>query len=242
MLNSMTLDGLACVGKTTVSRILANNMGWKTFSTGLLYRVFAFECLEEKVDVSKQEEVLAYLFQTRPRIRLVDDKNSPGGTVIVVTRGENGAEKVFQQSEECLQTDPIAQAASIVSGVPEVRRLLFDIQRNIGLEENIILDGRDCGTVVLPEARMKVFLKADPLVRARRKLGTSASEHQVRTLAESLSTRDTREMTRAISPLVPAKDAIIVDTTHMDIMEVVQLLEKEWEQKRGTRFSGREER
>ena len=142
-----------------------------------------------------------------------------------------GQQKVISQGNDVsgkIRTPEVSMAASKVSAIPEVRAFLFDLQKKIAAENNIIMDGRDIGTVVLPDAQLKIFLTASAEERARRRFAELKDTEGVtfESILADIIKRDENDMNRAVSPLKQADDAVLVDTTEMTIEEVIALLEK----------------
>ena len=207
---NVAIDGPAGAGKSTVSRAAAKTVGYIYVDTGALYRAVGVNALRKGIDTKDKPAVAASL--TDISVDLVF---------------ENGEQKVLLNGENVsteIRTPPASMAASDVSAVPEVRAFLFDLQRDIAKRNNCIMDGRDIGTVVLPDAKVKIFLTASPEERATRRYkeliekGTDVKYEDV--LAELIE-RDYNDSHREIAPLKPAEDGVILDTTGLSLEESV---------------------
>ncbi|MBK1788053.1 (d)CMP kinase [Prauserella cavernicola] len=214
----VALDGPSGTGKTTVARMLAAELGAGFLDTGAMYRVVALSALREGVDLADADAVAA--LARRVQVGIGTD---PGQSRVLLD-GDDVAEQI--------RTEPVNVAVSPVSAVPEVRRLLVAGQREIiasvlGSAGGIVVDGRDIGTVVAPDAPLKVFLTASAEVRAaRRTAQDSAAGRQADTEAvlASVRRRDELDTTRATSPLRAADDAEVLDTSELTIDQVVAAL------------------
>ena len=205
-MTAIAIDGPAGAGKSTVARKLAEHLGWTYVDTGAMYRAVALAALDSGIDLD-DEEALSRLALDLP-LELID------GRWILRGRDISGA----------IRSPEIARAASHVARSPGVRRAMVARQRDTARTGDVVMEGRDIGSVVLPDADLKVFLTASLDERARRRDSESDSSGPG-TLAgvkKALEMRDTADATRSISPLVPAPEAIEVDTTDLAIEEVVQ--------------------
>jgi len=188
----ITIDGPAAVGKTSLGRVLARHFGCLFVETGKMYRAVALG-LDRGLNLDE--------------IDITMDKD---GRFLL-----NG-----EDVTDLLHTPKLDQESSRVATKPKVREKLVAIQRKIAASFDVVMEGRDIGTVVLPEAGVKIFLKANPLERAKRRANQRKATDLSTTLNEIL-TRDVRDRTRAISPLNPARDAIIIDTDRKSLAEVI---------------------
>lgn len=204
----MAIDGPAGAGKSTLARRIAAKLGYLYIDTGAMYRAVALWALRAKVALSDMHrlEQLA----NEARIEFVPAK----GTVLL-----NG-----EDVSEAIRAPEISEAASEVSLVPAVRRAMVRKQREIGEQASVVMEGRDIGSVVFPNATVKIFLDAQPEVRAERRASESSLPAEV--VAKQISERDQRDRTRAESPLVQAPDAVYVDTTGLSVDEVEAALLK----------------
>lgn len=207
---NVAIDGPAGAGKSTISRAAAKAIGFIYVDTGALYRTVGVNALRKGIDTKDKAAVAATL-----------------GDISVDLVFENGEQKVLLNGEnvsEEIRTPPASMAASDVSAVPEVRAFLFDLQRDIAKRNNCIMDGRDIGTVVLPDARVKIFLTASPESRAMRRykeLIEKGSQVEYKDVLEDLIQRDYNDSHREIAPLKPAEDGVIVDTTNLNLEESI---------------------
>jgi cytidylate kinase len=208
--NLITIDGPSGSGKGTVCHILAKKLNWHLLDSGALYRILAFAALQEKVELDDQVQ-LAEL-----ALNLDVSFVSNGIAVDTFLAGENVGDK--------LRTETVAQAASQVASIQEVRDALLARQKAFYQEPGLIADGRDMGTVVFPEAPVKVFLDASAEERAQRRFNQLQAKGFSVNIAQILSEikeRDFRDRNRAVAPLRPAEDAVVIDSTSLTIDEVV---------------------
>ena len=214
----VAVDGTAGSGKSSVSRGAAQILGMRYLDTGAMYRAAALWCLRHGVDVDDPAAVAAVA--QRPQIVV---GTSPAHSAIQVD-GEDAT--------TAIRTPEVTAAVSAVSAVPEIRAQMVAEQRHVVAQSaadgvGIIVEGRDIGTVVLPDADIKVFLQADPQVRAaRRAAEDSARGHSadVSATAAALQQRDEADSGRAVSPLVQADDAVVLDATHDDLPTMIDRL------------------
>jgi len=203
---TIAIDGPSGAGKSTVARHVAERLGLRYLDSGALYRAVALSAIEAGVDASDaaaMEHLLAGL-----RVSLATD----GRRVLV-----NGRDVTDR-----LRSEEVSQAASKVSSQPSVRSFLIDVQRAAATAPGVVVEGRDMGTVVFPDANVKVFLDADPDERARRRaaeLGVDAALPRIRA---DMAERDRRDRSRPIAPLVAAPDALRIDSTGLTIKQVVE--------------------
>lgn len=207
---NVAIDGPAGAGKSTISRAAAKAVGFIYVDTGALYRTVGVNALRKGIDTKNKPAVAATL-----------------GDITVDLVFENGEQKVLLNGEDVsdeIRTPPASMAASDVSAVPEVRAFLFDLQRDIAKRNNCIMDGRDIGTVVLPDAKIKIFLTASPESRAMRRykeLIEKGTQVEYNDVLEDLIQRDYNDSHREIAPLKPAEDGVIVDTTNLNLEESI---------------------
>jgi cytidylate kinase len=207
----VAIDGPAGAGKSTVARALAQRFGLLNLESGAMYRAFALKALEAGVatgDVGALE-ILAH--STEVRLEPGDD----GNRVLL-----DGADVTGQ-----LRTPAITAAASEVSVHPPIRRWLVTLQQALGARGNVVMEGRDIGTVVFPNAPVKIFLDASPEKRGERRYeqnrGSEATQQLPTAVLAEIRERDRRDRTRADSPLRPAPDAVIIDSTDLSLDEVI---------------------
>jgi cytidylate kinase len=209
----VAIDGPAGAGKSTVSRRLAEALGYRYVDTGAMYRIIGVLAAEQHLDFSDTAALAALCDATT--IEFVERD----GRIRTVGNGRDLSDPI--------RTTEAAQLASKVSAVPVVRERLVAKQREMGAGGGVVMEGRDIGTVVFPDAAVKVFLDAAPRERARRRASESpdgATPAAIERMAEEISERDARDRGRAHSPLRPAADAIVMDTTHNSIDHVVREL------------------
>ena len=208
---NVAIDGPAGAGKSTVSRAAAKAVGYIYVDTGALYRAVGVNALRKGIDTKDKPAVAASL-----------------ADISVDLVFENGEQKVLLNGENVsaeIRTPPASMAASDVSAVPEVRAFLFDLQRDIAKRNNCIMDGRDIGTVVLPDAKVKIFLTASPEERATRRykeLIEKGTDVKYEDVLSELIERDYNDSHREIAPLKPAEDSVLFDTTGNTLEESVQ--------------------
>ena len=217
---AVAIDGPSGAGKSTISRILARELGFVYVDTGALYRAVGFYMLSRGIDPAQTEAVTAALSE-----------------LTVELRYENGEQQVRVNGEvpgDRLRTPEVSMAASAVSANPAVRQFLLDTQRRIAASENVIMDGRDIGTVVLPQAGLKIFLTASAEDRAKRRyaeLREKGMDVTFDAVLSDMKKRDYDDSHRAAAPLRPAPDAKTVDTTGNTLEQSVALLKslvEEW--------------
>jgi len=209
----IAIDGPVGSGKSTLARRVAAMLGYIYIDTGAMYRSVALKALRHGVPLEASDRLTALAGETRIDLRAFD-----------------GTQQVFLDGEDvtaAIRTPDVAQAASKVAVVPGVRKVLVAEQRRAGEKGGVVMEGRDIGSVVFPDAQLKIFLTASPEVRAERRW----REHQqkgdaidlARTL-EEVHERDRRDRERTTSPLVRAQDAVVVDSTAMEPEEVARLV------------------
>ena len=212
-MKAIAIDGPAGAGKSTIAKRAAAELGFIYVDTGALYRSIGYYMAMAGADTSKAQEVIPRLKEITVELRFIN------GVQRVLVNGEDVSEKI--------RTPKMSMHASNVSAIPEVREFLFDLQKDIARKNNVVMDGRDIGTVVLPDADVKIFLTASPEDRARRRL----HEHEKRgekisfeQLLEEVKQRDYNDSHRAAAPLCRADDAILLDTTGNGLETSVELV------------------
>jgi len=206
------IDGPSGAGKGTLSQSLATQLGWHLLDSGALYRVVGFASQQKGVPLEDESAVAAVA-------RELDVAFQPSDVgVLVLLEGQNVTSAV--RSEEG------GRGASIVAALPEVRTALLSRQQKMARPPGLIADGRDMGTVVFPDAELKLFLTASPEARAQRRFhqlqGQEGSDTLARLLGD-IQARDARDEARAVSPLRPAEDAVVIDSTALSAHEVLEL-------------------
>ena len=198
----IALDGPSASGKTSVAKIIAKELGIVYVDTGALYRTVGYYVRSKNVDPKDAEGVTALL----PEIRI--EVKYEGGVQCVYLNGENLGDKIRQPE--------ISMYASAVSAIPSVRSFLLETQKSIARENSVVMDGRDIGTVILPDADVKFFMTASDEARAVRRqaeLEEKGEKVTVEEVRKALSARDEQDRTRNIAPAVPAEDAIMLDNS-----------------------------
>jgi cytidylate kinase len=210
----VTIDGPAGAGKTTVSKLLAQRLGYRYIDTGALYRGIALAALEAGI-APDDDIALAQLCR-----QLTMD----------LIKCDEGLRLMLNSKDvtDHIRTPQVTMMASAASARPVVRDFLLEIQRSMGAEKAVVLEGRDMGTVVFPNADMKFFLDADPKLRAKRRFEElqvkNGQSPSLSTVEKEMQSRDKNDSTRSVAPLEPAKDAIHIDSTHMTIEQVVAVM------------------
>lgn len=208
---SIAIDGPAGAGKSTIAKQIASQIGFVYVDTGAMYRAIALFFLRKGVD-GKDRETIASLCPEIEVSLAYDDE----GKQQVILNGENVTP--FIREEE------VGKMASVTSAIPEVRAALLDLQRNMALTTDILMDGRDIGTHVLPDASLKIYLTASSAIRAKRRfdeLCAKGVDCDLDQIEQDIILRDKQDMEREIAPLRQAEDAVLVDSSHMTIEEVV---------------------
>ena len=213
---SIAIDGPAGAGKSTLARQAAREMGYLYVDTGAIYRTVALKVLRAGVSVDDAEQV-------KPLLK---------GLNIRMDYGADGAQRMFLDDEDvstAIREHQVSGLASHVAALPDVRAFLLDFQRQQAREHSVVMDGRDIGTVVLPDADVKVFLTAAPESRAQRRLlelEQRGQEADYDTILRDIIARDEMDRSRPIAPLRQAEDAVLLDTTHLNLEESLQALLK----------------
>lgn len=209
---TIAIDGPAGAGKSTIASRLARKLGYVNLESGAMYRALALKAIQSDVSFDDEPALVGLVGDLRIRL-----EPTIGGNRVLM-----GKQDVSHRIRE---TD-VTRAASRVSVHPKVREWMVAHQREMGAGGGVIMEGRDIGTKVFPNADLKIFLDADPEVRGQRRLlQDPASGVSVEAIAAELRERDRRDRTRAVSPLVPAADAIHLDTTALSEDEVLQHIE-----------------
>ena len=212
---NIAIDGPAGAGKSTIARSLASKLGYIYVDTGALYRAVGVNAMRGGADTKNPEQVCATLEGADVSLRFVD-----------------GEQRVFLGEEDvsvAIRTPEASMAASNVSAIPAVREFLFSLQRDIAEKNNCIMDGRDIGTVVLPDAKIKIFLTASARARADRRykeLVEKGQDVDYDSILADIEQRDYQDSHREIAPLKQADDAILVDTTELDLEGSIEYMLK----------------
>jgi cytidylate kinase len=207
----VAIDGPAGAGKSTLARRVAAKLGAVYIDTGAMYRAVALAALRSNTPLDNAERLAALAGQA-------DIRFEPGGSSVLLD-GEDVS--------EAIRRPEISPAASRISAIPGVRRVLVGKQREMGASGSVVMEGRDIGTVVFPRAEVKIFLDANPEVRAARRireLEEKGPAPPAAEIAREIRERDRRDSTRADSPLVRASDAVLLDTTALSLDEVERVI------------------
>ena len=208
---NIAIDGPAGAGKSTAAKGAAKALGFIYVDTGALYRAVGVAALRRGIKTDDGQAVAAVLPELRVELAFAD------GEQRVLLNGEDVSDEI--------RLPEASMAASNVSAIPAVRAFLFDLQRGIAKKTDCIMDGRDIGTVVLPHAECKIFLTAAPEIRAKRRyleLEAKGTPVAYETLLEEIRQRDYNDSNRAIAPLKPAPDAVILDSSDLTLEQVVK--------------------
>ena len=208
---SVAIDGPSGAGKSTLARRLASELGYVYVDTGAMYRAIGLYGLRAGADLKSEAQMAALLPAIRLELRYAD------GAQHILLNGEDVS--------EAIRTEQVGMAASSVSAHPAVRAFLLETQRELARHSNVLMDGRDIGTVVLPHATLKIFLTASPEARARRRQAELAAKGQPADYdTRDIRTRDDQDTHRAAAPLRQAPDAVRVDTSELDFEQSFQAL------------------
>lgn len=210
---NIAIDGPAGAGKSSVAKLVSKKLGYIYVDTGALYRTVGLYSIRKGIDTKDAEAVTATLKDIEVKLGFVD-----------------GVQHVFLNGEDvsdAIRTPEASMGASNVSAIPAVRTFLFDLQRDIAKENDCIMDGRDIGTVVLPDAQIKIFLTASPEARAERRykeLIEKGEKVNFQDVLDDINKRDYQDSHREIAPLKQAEDAILVDNSGCNLEEGAQLI------------------
>ncbi|MCM1193074.1 MAG: (d)CMP kinase [Butyrivibrio sp.] len=211
MAYNIAIDGPAGAGKSTIARAVAKRMNLIYVDTGMMYRAMALYVLRQNIDLQDGKKIAEACREADVTIRYED------GVQMVFLNGENVS--------PLLRTEEVGSGASVISPIPAVREKLVELQRKLAAASDCIMDGRDIGTCVLPDAQKKIYLTASSEVRAKRRYDELTARGEVCDLTkirEDIEERDYRDMHREISPLRQAEDAVLLDTSDMTKEEVIE--------------------
>lgn len=219
---SIAIDGPAGAGKSTIAKLIASRLGFIYVDTGAMYRAMALHFLRQGIDGRD----IASIEAECPHIR------------VSLTYNEQGEQQVLLNGENVtpyIRTEEVGNMASVTSAIPAVRAALLDLQRGMAENSDVLMDGRDIGTHVLPNAFLKIYLTASAAVRAKRRYNELLSKGETCKLEDienDIRQRDYQDMNREIAPLRQAEDAILVDSSDMTIEEVVDTVIAEFNKKK----------
>ena len=210
---NVAIDGPAGAGKSTIAKLVAKEKGYIYVDTGAMYRGLAIHFLDKGIQPQETEKVIEACKDAEVTIAY-----------------EDAVQHVYLNGQDIssrLRNEEVGNMASVTSAIPEVRKKLLELQQNLAKTQNVIMDGRDIGTCVLPHADVKVYLTASVETRAKRRyqeLQEKGEDCNLEEIAHDIEERDRRDMTREIAPLKQAEDAVLVDSSDMTIAEVVKTI------------------
>jgi len=213
-MKSIAIDGPSGAGKSTLARQLAKKLGFLYVDTGAIYRTVALKAQRSGADPKVPAQVI-------PLLEVLD---------IRMAYEADGLQHMYLDGEdvtEAIRVHAVSQCASLVAAIPEVRAFLLDYQRRLARENSVVMDGRDIGTVVLPDADVKIFLTASAEIRARRRLlelEQRGQQADFATILRDIEQRDEQDRSRAVAPLRQAEDAVLVDTSLLNLEESLQAM------------------
>ena len=210
---NVAIDGPAGAGKSTIAKLVAKEKGYIYVDTGAMYRGLAIHFLDKGIQPQETEKVIEACKDAEVTIAY-----------------EDAVQHVYLNGKDIssrLRNEEVGNMASVTSAIPEVRKKLLELQQNLAKTQNVIMDGRDIGTCVLPHADVKVYLTASVETRAKRRyqeLQEKGEDCNLEEIAHDIEERDRKDMTREIAPLKQAEDAVLVDSSDMTIAEVVKTI------------------
>ena len=210
---NVAIDGPAGAGKSTIAKLVAKEKGYIYVDTGAMYRGLAIHFLNKGIKPGETEKVIEACRDAEVTIAY-----------------EDGVQHVYLNGEDIssrLRNEEVGNMASVTSAIPQVHKKLLELQQNLAKTQDVIMDGRDIGTCVLPDADVKIYLTASVKTRAKRRydeLKEKGEECNLEEIAHDIEERDHRDMTREIAPLKQADDAVLVDSSDMTIEEVVKTI------------------
>ena len=208
----VAIDGPAGAGKSTIAKLVAKELRLIYVDTGAMYRTIGLYMLKSGIDIHDEDAVGAAL----PEVS------------VTIGYDESGLQRLFLNGEDVtslIRTPEVSEAASVTSAYPKVREKLLDLQHTLARENDVVMDGRDIGTVILPDAQVKIFLTASVRVRALRRMKELVEKGEAVSLSmveEEIRERDYRDSHRETAPLKQAEDAVLLDTSDLSIDEVVR--------------------
>lgn len=212
---NIAIDGPAGAGKSTIAKKLAKDLGFIYVDTGAMYRAMALYFIQNGIDKTDEEAI-----------------SKACESVDITIRYENGEQQVILNGENVngfIRKEEVGNMASATSGYAKVRTKLVELQQQLAKTADVIMDGRDIGTVVLPKAQVKIYLTASVETRAKRRydeLQEKSLDCDLKQIEQDIETRDYQDMNRENSPLRQAEDAVLVDSSYMNIEEVVEAIKK----------------
>lgn len=210
---NIAIDGPAGAGKSSIAKLVAQKLSFVYFDTGAMYRTIALYALEHQINPAREEDVVAVLDEIQ-----------------ITLSHEDGEQEIFLNGTNVskdIRREEVGKNASTVAKYAAVRQKLVSLQQEIAADMDVIMDGRDIGTVVLPNAEVKIYLTASANVRAKRRykeLQAKGESCDLTQIEKDIIARDEQDMNREISPLRQAEDAVLVDSSDMTIEEVVNCL------------------
>ena len=214
----ITVDGPGGSGKGTLSGMLAARLGWHLLDSGALYRLLAFAAQKRGTDLADEQALVE--LAANLDVQFIAD--AEGGEQRIMLEGDDVSRTI--------RTETVGAGASRVAALPAVRQALLARQQAFRETPGLVADGRDMGTVVFPDAQLKIFLTASPEIRAERRYRQLLEKGETASLAgllDEINARDERDMNRSIAPLRPAEDAVLIDSSHMSIENVLETVQAE---------------
>ncbi|MDY3197420.1 MAG: (d)CMP kinase [Pseudomonadaceae bacterium] len=214
----ITVDGPGGSGKGTLAGMLAARLGWHLLDSGALYRLLAFAAQKRGTDLADEQALVE--LAANLDVQFIAD--AEGGEQRIMLEGDDVSRSI--------RTETVGAGASRVAALPAVRQALLARQQAFRETPGLVADGRDMGTVVFPDAQLKIFLTASPEIRAERRYRQLLEKGETASLAgllDEINARDERDMNRSIAPLRPAEDAVLIDSSHMSIENVLETVQAE---------------
>lgn len=211
---NVAIDGPAGAGKSTIAKIVAKEMGYVYVDTGAIYRTLALACIRDGLNAEDEQNISRACRNVKVGLKYID------GEQVMLLNNEN--------VNSLIRTEEVSRMTSSISVYKDVREQLIDLQRKIAKKENVIMDGRDIGTFVLPDAEVKIYLTASAATRAKRRYDEQKAkgiECTLEEIKEDIQKRDYRDMHREIAPLKKAGDAVEIDTSEMTVNQVAEAIE-----------------